>query len=107
METQTPDQYSTKRFTDADIASEWPLYFLTSYSSNFIGRVASSESCYVGAEAVANQVDVLQRHVGGFLEATASLKQCFFDNRETYRILLSSGLIKIKIAFKIVHLYKL
>lgn len=52
-----------------------PLYFLTSYPSNFIGRVASSESCYVGPQAVANQVDVLQRHVGGFLRGNDKLKK--------------------------------
>lgn len=76
----------------ADSVSEWPLCFLTSYSSNFIGRVASSESCYMGPQAVANQVDVLQRHVGSFLEATKfknsdSLK---IVKGETYRILLFS-----------------
>lgn len=51
-----------------------PPYFLTSYSSNFIGGVASSKSCNVGPEAVANQVDVLQRHVGGFLRGNNKLK---------------------------------
>lgn len=35
--------------------------------------MASSESCNVGPEAVANQVDVLQRHVGGFLRGNNKL----------------------------------
>lgn len=36
--------------------------------------MASSETCYVGPQAVANQVDVLQRHVGGFLRGNNKLK---------------------------------
>lgn len=46
--------------------SECSIWF-TSYSSDFIGCMAASKSCHVSPEAVANEVDVLKRHVGGFL----------------------------------------
>lgn len=45
----------------------------TGDSSNFIGCMTASESRHMSPEAVANQVDVLKRHVGGLLE---SINEC-------------------------------
>ena len=47
---------------------EGPNQLFTCYSSHFIGGVASSKPCHMSAKAVANQVQVFQRDVGGLLK---------------------------------------
>lgn len=41
----------------------------TGYPPDFACRVAAGKSCHMGAEAVANQMDVLSRSIGGFLQS--------------------------------------